>query len=116
MTDQPADAHYRDFAFGEHTRTRARFVRWENHDGKKVAIRLCKETGVEFIDKNGQMDFANAQARADHLRRRIKRGLALVDICLRWRGDRSDPTGLADLCFVISIFLEEDKKAGRPSW
>lgn len=116
MTDLDLGPRYRDMAFGASSRTRARFVRWEWMGPKKVAIRICKETGVEFTDKNGQMDFANSIARGIHLQRRIKRGLAIVDLALRWRGDRKDKAAVGDLCNVISMFLDEDKKAGRPSW
>ncbi len=44
------------------------------------------------------------------------RGLAIIADIMRWRGDRKDKDALADVCHKVSIFLDEDKKAGRPSW
>lgn len=116
MTYAPNEPRIRDMAFNEAHRQRAKFVRFETIAGKRLAIRLCKETGVEFADKNGQMDFCNAKARGQWFQRRVKRGLAVLDTSLRWRGDRSDKEALADLCNIIGHFLTEDKAAGRPSW
>lgn len=105
-----------DMAFGDMQRPRARLVRWESVGGKRVGIRVCKETGTEFPDINGQMDFRDKQARSDWLKRRMRRGLAAIDTAMRWRRDRSDKKALADLCSILSMFIDEDKKEGRPSW
>lgn len=102
--------------FGAAQRQRARFVRWEAINGRRLAIRICKETGKEFADKTGSTDFADAAARNAYFQRRIRRGLAIIDTAMRWRIYRSDKDALSDLCNIIAVFADEDKKDGRQSW
>lgn len=110
------NVRYRGFEFNQKHRKRALLIRYEMIGGVRLAIRRCKETGQEFTDRTGRSDFINRQATVVYGQRRMQRGLAIIDTAMRWRGDRKDKTALADLCFILSLFLEEDRIAGRPSW
>jgi hypothetical protein len=77
----------------------------------------CIECGHPFPKHpTHPKDCCSKPCNAARQNRRIKRGLAIIDDALRWRGNRKDARAVGDLCAKLSIFLEEDRAAGRPSW
>jgi hypothetical protein len=99
--------------------TAAVILRWETVEDVKVAWCACKECGGEFRrnrNKKRRRDFCSLRCQADWKQRRQQRGIILVDFVLRWRGNRGDKNALPELCRIVGWMLEEDKKAGRPSW
>lgn len=96
---------------------RARVVSKRFDGGGPIETRECKECRAHFeVPATRDRDFCSDACRQSHLKRRMLRGLAIIDDALRYRGDRKDPTAFGDLCARLSVFLEEDRKIGRSSW
>ncbi len=76
----------------------------------------CKNCGEPFVSRAAyERHFCTKACKKTDSLRRQSRGLAIIRSAMKWRG-KQDLAALADLCARLSEFLEQDKRAGRPSW
>ena len=108
-----AEAIHLEYEFGSPSVIVKRFIK----DDEPWHTRRCKNCGGTFdcLAKSRKM-FGDDRCRRQYNNRQISRGLLLVPLVLKWRGDRHNKETLAQLCQKASWMLDQDKRAGRPSW
>lgn len=66
--------------------------------------------------KKAWRKFCNQRCRKAFNNRRATRGAILYDLCMKWRKDRKEKDGFANLCHQIGMFISDDNAMGIKSY